>query len=206
KESTSAMDRWIAQWGDHLRIQQKVWVMLLLLCVPLGAGIAIHLYAVQQLLALQQQRQDVLVADGQVHMLGRFAVDIEDGFRGYVLTQQPVFLAPLVEAESKLNQTLSDASASMAKLSGSPNQLASIERELKDLLRSKRELIADIQQGQAEKTLAYVRSGEGLRLSDLLRKDLRNVEDSLMRQRISLHEQADALSQRTFVGLWITLA
>jgi uncharacterized protein YhhL (DUF1145 family) len=47
------MDRWVAQWGDHLRIVHKVWVMLLLLCVPLGAGIAIHLYVVQQLLALQ---------------------------------------------------------------------------------------------------------------------------------------------------------
>ena len=136
------MDRWVAQWGDHLRIQHKVWVMLLLLCVPLGAGIAIHLYVVQQLLALQQQKQDLMLVDQQVHLLGRLAVDIEDGFRGYVLTQQPAFLAPLVEAEAKLDQALSDASSSMAKLSGPPNQLAPIERQLKDLLRSKQELIA----------------------------------------------------------------
>ena len=200
------MDRWVAQWGDHLRIQHKVWVMLLLLCVPLGAGIAIHLYVVQQLLALQQQKQDLMLADQQVHLLGRLAVDIEDGFRGYVLTQQPAFLAPLVEAEAKLDQALSDASSSMAKLSGPPNQLAPIERQLKGLLRSKQALIADIQQGQADKALAYVRSGEGLRLSDHLRGDLRTVEDRLMRQRNSLNEQADTLSQRTFVGLWITLA
>jgi CHASE3 domain sensor protein len=112
------------QWVNQLRIQHKVWVMLLLLCVPLSAGIAIHLYIVQQLLSLQQQKQDLMLADGQVHLLGRLAVDIEDGFRGYVLTQQPVFLAPLVEAEAKFNQALSDASTSLAKLSGSPNQLA----------------------------------------------------------------------------------
>jgi hypothetical protein len=56
------MDRWVAQWGDHLRIQHKVWVMLLLLCVPLGAGIAIHLYVVQLLLALHQQKQDLMLA------------------------------------------------------------------------------------------------------------------------------------------------
>jgi signal transduction histidine kinase/CHASE3 domain sensor protein len=200
------MGRWVTQWVNQLRIQHKVWVMLLLLCVPLGAGIAIHLYVVQQLLGLQQQKQDLMLADKQVHVLGRLAVDIEDGFRGYVLTQQPAFLAPLVEAEAKLNQALSDASTSLAKLSGSPNQLASIERQLKDLLHSKQELIADIQKGLADKALAYVRSGEGLRLSDLLRADLRTVEDRLMRQRNSLNEQADALSQRTFVGLWITLA
>src|SRR5262245_661529 len=195
------MGRWVAQRMEQFRIQHRVWVMLLLLCVPLGAGIAIHLYVVQQLLGLQQQKQDLMLADKQVHVLGRLAVDIEDGFRGYALTQQPAFLAPLVEAEAKLNQALSDASASLAKLSGSPDQLAPIERQLKGLLHSKQELIADIQRGLADKALAYVRSGEGLRLSDLLRTDLRNVEDRLMRQRNSLNEQADVLSQRTFVGL-----
>ncbi len=200
------MDRWAAQWGDQLRIQHKVWVVLLLLCVPLSAGIAIHLYVVQQLLALQQQRQELMLADEQVDVLGRLAIDIEDGFRGYVLTQQPAFLAPLAEAEGKLDQALSDATTSLARLSGSPNSLAPIEQQLKDLLRSKRELIADIQKGQADKALAYVRSGEGLRLSDLLREDFRTVEDRLEKQRNSLNEQADALSQRTFVGLWITLA
>ena len=173
------MDRWVAQWGNHLRIQHKVWVVLLLLCVPLSAGIAIHLYVVQQLLALQQQRQELMLADEQVHVLGRLAVDIEDGFRGYVLTQQPAFLAPLVEAESKLDQTLSDAAKSLARLSGPPNSLATIEQQMKDLLRSKHELIADIQKGPADKALAYVRSGEGLRLSDLLREGFRAVEDRL---------------------------
>ena len=200
------MDRWAAQWGDRLRIQHKVWVVLLLLCVPLSAGIAIHLYVVQQLLALQQQRQELMLADEQVLVLGRLAIDIEDGFRGYVLTQQPAFLAPLAEAEAKLDQALSDATQSLARLSGSPTSLAPIAQQLKDLLRSKHELIADIQKGPAGKALAYVRSGEGLRLSDLLREDFRTVEDSLKRQRNSLNEQTDALSQRTFVGLWITLA
>ena len=79
------MDRWASQWGNQLRIQHKVWVALLLLCVPLSVGIAIHLYIVQQLLELQQQRQELMLADAQVHALGRLAVDIEDGFRGYVL-------------------------------------------------------------------------------------------------------------------------
>ncbi len=200
------MDRWATQWGDQLRIQHKVWAVLLLLCVPLSVGIAIHLYFVQQLLELQQQRQDLMLADEQVQVLERLAIDIEDGFRGYVLTQQPAFLAPLAAAEAKLNQALSDATTSLAKVEGSPNNLAPIERQLKDLLRSKHELIADIQKGPVDKALAYVRSGEGLRLSDLLREDVRTVEDRLERQRNALTEQADALSQRTFVGLWITLA
>lgn len=200
------MNRWVAQWGNHLRIQQKVWVVLLLLCLPLSVGIAIHLYVVKQLLVLQQQRQEIMLADEQVRVLGRLAIDIEDGFRGYVLTQQSAFLAPLVEAEWKLDQALLAARQSLTKLSDPPRSLAAIEQQLKDLLRSKHELIADIQRGPADNALAYVRSGEGLRRSDLLRESLRAIEDRLERQRNSLNEQADALSHRTFVGLWITLA
>ncbi|MEP6892075.1 MAG: CHASE3 domain-containing protein, partial [Nitrospirota bacterium] len=200
------MDRWASQWGDQLRIQDKVWVALLLLCVPLSVGIAIHLYIVQQLLELQQQRQELMLADAQVHALGRLAIDIEDGFRGYVLTQQPAFLTPLAEAEAKLDQALSDTTQSLARLSGSPKSLATIENQLKGLLRSKHELISDIQKGSANKALTYVRSGEGLRLSDLLRESVRAVEDRLERQKNSMNERADALSQRTFLGLWITLA
>jgi signal transduction histidine kinase/CHASE3 domain sensor protein len=200
------MNRWVSQWGSHLRIQHKVWVVLLLLCVPLSIGIAIHLYIVQQLLVLQQQQQEVMLADKQVRVLGRLAIDIEDGFRGYVLTQQPAFLAPLIEAESKLDRALSDAATSLGQLTGPPNSVATIERQLKDLLRSKHELISDIRKGPADKALAYVRSGEGLRLSVLLRESVRAVEDRLEQQRNSLNERADMLSQRTFLGLWITLA
>ena len=93
-------------WWSRLRIQHKVWTVLLLLCVPLIAGLSIHLYFVQQRLALQQQRQDLIVAHEKVNVLHRLAVDIEDGFRGYLLTQQPAFLAPFTEAESKLDRAL----------------------------------------------------------------------------------------------------
>ncbi|MEO5954331.1 MAG: ATP-binding protein [Nitrospiraceae bacterium] len=200
------MDRWASQWWDHLRIQHKVWMVLLLLCVPLTGGLATHLYIVQLLLTTQQQRHELVIARAHVEVLRRLAVDIEDGFRGYLLTQQPAFLAPLTEAEAKIDQALSNATKSLARVSGSPNSLAPIEQQLKDLLQSKHELIADIQKGSAEKALAYVRSGEGIRLSDRLREDLRSVVDRLERQRESLSEQAEALSQRTFVGLWVALA
>src|SRR5213593_259173 len=141
------MDRWTAQWGDQLSIQHKVWVVLLLLFVPLSAGIVIHLYVVQQLLGLQEQRQELMLAEEQINVLERLAIDIDDGFRGYLLTQEPAFLSPLADAEAKLDQALSDATKSLAKLSGSPNHLSPIDQQLKGLLRSKQELIADIQKG-----------------------------------------------------------
>lgn len=197
------MNRWASQWWDNLSIQRKVWVVLLLLCVPLVGGLATHLYLVQQLLAVQQQRQELVLAHDQVQVLRRLAVDIEDAFRGYVLTEQSAFLAPLNDAETRLDQSFANAAKALANLPGPTISLVQIERRVRNLLQSKHELIADIQQGAADKALAYVRSGEGLQLSDQLRQDLRHIEDDLEQQRVSLNKQADALSKRTFVGLWI---
>ncbi len=200
------MTRWAAQWWEHLRIQHKVWTLLLLLCVPLMGGLATHLYIVQQLLSAQQQRHELVLAHEHVEVLRRLAIDIEDGFRGYVLTQQPAFLAPLSEAEARVEPALASAGRLLAGLSGFPDSLEPIARQLKDLLRSKHELIADIQRGDMAKALSYIRLGEGLRQSDRLRQDLRAIEDRLQQQRQLLNARAEALSHQTFVGLWIALA
>ena len=205
-EGRRLMARWAAQWWEQLRIQHKVWTLLLLLCVPLMGGLATHLYIVQQLLSTQQQRHELVLAREHVELLRRLAIDIEDGFRGYVLTQQPAFLAPLTEAEARVDPALVSAARLLAGLSGFPDSLEPIARQLKDLLRSKHELIADIQRGDTAKALAYIRLGEGLRQSDRLRQDLRAIEDRLQQQRQSLNARAKALSHQTFVGLWIALA
>ena len=200
------MNRLVSRWWSRLRIQHKVWTVLLVLCVPLIAGLSTHLYLVQQLLTLQEQRQDLILAHEQVNLLRRLAVDIEDGFRGYLLTQRPEFLAPLTEAESKIDQALEDAKRTLLAALGSAEMLTPIERQLKDFLRSKHELIADVQRGDAEHALAYVRSGEGLRQSDRFRQELHTIEDRLEQQRESFNEQAIELSKLTFIGLWIALA
>ncbi|HKY72300.1 MAG TPA: ATP-binding protein [Nitrospira sp.] len=195
-----------ADWWSRLRIQHKVWAVLLLLCVPLIAGLSTHLYLVQQLLTLQEQRHDLILAHEQVNLLRRLAVDIEDGFRGYLLTQRAPFLAPFTEAESKIDQALEDAKRALAATSGSAGMLTPIEHQLKEFLRSKHELIAEVQRGNAENALAYVRSGEGLRVSDRFRQELRSIEDHLEQRRERFNERGMALSKLTFVGLWIALA
>jgi signal transduction histidine kinase/CHASE3 domain sensor protein len=200
------MNKTRSTWWSRLRIQQKVWAVLLLLCVPLVAGLSIHLYLVQQLLMLEEQRHDLILAHEQVNLLRRLAADIENGFRGYLLTQQAEFLTPLTEAESRIDQALDDSKRALAAASGSADMLTPIERQLKDFLRSKHELIVQVQHGSAESALAYVRSGEGLKMSDHFRKQLRSIEDRLEQRREGFNERGMALSKLTFTGLWIALA
>ena len=200
------MQHTAADWWSQLRIQHKVWAVLLLLCLPLIAGLSTHLYLVQQLLTLQEHRHDLILAHEQVNLLRRLAVDIEDGFRGYLLTQQSAFLAPFAEAESKIDEALRDAERTLAAAWGTADMLIPIEQQLKNFLRSKHELITEVQQGNADNALAYVQSGEGLRMSDRFREELRSIEDQLAHRRELLNEQGIALSKATFIGLWLALA
>lgn len=200
------MDRWVIHWWKQLRIQHKVWAVLLLLCLPLVGGLGAHLYALNQLLNIQQQRHDLVLADNYVNLLRRLAVDVEDGFRGYVLTRQEAFLSPLVKAEARIENALNDARRALAAAPGLTKNLESVETHLHDLLRSKSELLADMRQGSGEQVLEYIRSGEGLRLSDRLREELLIIEDDLSQQRGSLNNRAEALSKELFVGLWFALA
>lgn len=200
------MNQRAAQWWGRLRIQHKVWAVLLLLCVPLVGGLSAHLYVVNRLLGVEQQRHGLVLADNQVNLLRRLVVDIEDGFRGYTLTQQEAFLTPLTEAEAKIGQALDDAKRALTTVPGLSQKLGPIEAQIQNLLRSKHELIADIQRGDAERALAYIRSGEGLRLSDRLRQDLREIEDRVEAEREMLNERSEILSKETFIGLWMALA
>ena len=195
-----------ADWWSQLRIQHKVWAVLLILCVPLITGLSTHLYLVEQLLTVQEQRHDLILAHEQVHLLRRLAIDIEDGFRGYLLTQQPAFLTPLTHAEAKIDQALQDAKRLLAAATGSAEMLMPIEQQLKELSASKHDLIAQVEQGNAATALAYVRSGEGLRLSDDFRHKLRLVEDRLEQRRERFNELDMSISKLTFIGLWVALA
>lgn len=199
------MIHWVAQWWNRLRIQHKVWAVLLLLCVPLASGLLTHLYIIDQLVQVQQQRHQLVLAHEQVHVLRRLSVDIEDGFRGYAITQQMEFLKPLTEAEAKVEQAVSGTTAVLAELAAPAIVFGPVERQVRDLLASKRALIANIQQGRQEKVLGYVQSGEGLRLSDQLRQDLREIEDRLTAQRGVLTARAETLSRRIYWGLWMAL-
>ncbi len=190
------MMRLVRERWERLKVQHKIWAVLGLLLGPLFVAVSLHLYLTEQLLLVQQQRHGILVTSEHVHVLRRLAVDIEDAFRGYVLTEQPAFLAPMQDAQSKLE------ALQRTQFKTVPEALRPLIPKINSLLESKRELIADIQEGRSGKALAYIRSGKGLELSDALRHEFRTIEDELDRELIQVNEQAEGLSGWSFKGLW----
>lgn len=200
-----AMSRLRDSWNP-LRIQQKVWVILLLVFLPLIAALAGHVTLLDRLQALQQQHHQVVLAREQVHILRRLTVDIEDAFRGYLLTRQDVFLAPMKEAEPKLKPTLDRIVSLAAEVPGLDVNIQVIEGRINRLLRSKHELLDQVKAGHLGEVLQYVQSGQGIALSDDLREHFRILEDRLVEQMEGMETNQLWFARLAFWGLVFAVA
>ena len=87
------------------RVQHKLWVILLLVFLPLAGAFALHLILINHLLTVQQQRHQIVLVREQLDILRRLRVDIEDAFRGYLLTRHDAFLKAMEKAETQFNPT-----------------------------------------------------------------------------------------------------
>ncbi len=193
------------QWWDRLGIQRKVWVVLLTVVVPIVAILAVHAGLIRSLLETQQTRHQTLLAREQILELRRLAIDIEDAFRGYLLTQDHSFLEPLRAAEGKLDDTLSRGRTLLQSIRESSDDLTDIGVRIRQLLISKHELIQKVEQGDLDTAMRYVKSGRGLMVSDQLRIELRRIEDRLEARVEALEQTAVELSTMAFWGLIIAV-
>ena len=193
------------RWWDRLHVQQKVWIVVLLLCVPLLAALAIHVTLVQSLLHVQQAHEQTFQARGQIRILQRLAVDVTSAFRGYLLTQQEVFLQPMTEAESKLEPTIARAVEQVENVPYLATNIRGVSARLSELLESKRSLIQQARSGRMNAVMEYVRSGKGIALSDAIHRELQDVEDKLERRLKRLDEEQSRLAQQAFWGLLLAV-
>jgi signal transduction histidine kinase/CHASE3 domain sensor protein len=197
----------LKSWWSRLSVQQKLWLILIGCFVPVLVALAVHLAFVRHLLQLQEKRHQVHLAREQIEVLRRLAVDAEDAFRGYLLTQQPAFLTPLQEAQADLEPVLARTLRLVAQVDGVPPEaVRRAGRQLQALTESKHTLIQRLQQGHREEVLAYVRSGQGLTLSDRVRQDLRTLEGYLDRELARLTADQEGVTHVTFWGLLGALA
>lgn len=106
----------------------------------------------------------------------RLIVDLETGFRGFVLTQDPKFLKPYYAAKQRVLQ-----------VGKSLGQMVSIDREqhvqiekaqalVQQLMEDKERLIERIKQGHSVDALQYIESGKGRSIMLNIREDLAHFD------------------------------
>lgn len=196
-------------WWTRLKVQQKVWTILVVVFVPLVFALALPVYIVSELSTLQNQHHQILLAREQVGILRRLAVDIEDAFRGYLLTGHESFLRPMQEAAPKLTPTIERITALVRDIPDMPKVAESLQSasfRLAQLLQSKEDLIDRVRSRHADEVLRYVRSGQGMALSDAVLTDFRKVEDTLDERLQRFSAEEEGLVKRALWGLALAVA
>ncbi len=102
----------------------------------------------------------------------RLVVDLETGFRGYVLTQQPQFLQPYQAAKQRV-LALGMSLRQMANNDVSQRQLIeSVQANVEHLMSDKDGLIKRVKDGNSEAALNYIETEQGRLLMLAVREDM----------------------------------
>ncbi len=102
----------------------------------------------------------------------RLVVDLETGFRGYVLTQQPQFLQPYQAAEQRV-VALGNFLRQMVEDDRSQQQLIeSVQANLKHLMADKDHLIERVKIGHPEEAFQYIETEKGRLLMLAIREEM----------------------------------
>lgn len=124
--------------------------------------------------------------------LERLVTDVDKGFRGYVLMKQSVFLGPMVAAEGKIPGVLDGLGRMTESWPDVHGRILVLQDRINELLDAKRRLTLELEKGQDEAVLAYIRAGEGLALANTIElgfQDLSRRLDQREQQRDRQTEQ-----------------
>lgn len=192
----------VSQWWNCLAIQRKVWVVVGLVIGPMVAVLLLHLVFVRDLLATQDSRHRFMVAREQLKELRRMVADIENGFRGYLLTSDPSFLTPLTDAEGRVTQMLARAEPLLEQVDEGAGELVAISARVQELSRSTHALIEQARQGNDHAIRDYVHSGRAIQKSNPVIVALRAEEDRIDAHVVRLQNHAVEVSTS---ALWVLM-
>jgi len=161
--------------------------------VPILAVLILSLvtYKSVQTFSLDEDHlNDVYHAQSASSEFMRLIVDLETGFRGYVLTQQPQFLQPYQAAKHRV-LTLGNVLRQMVVDDLSQRQLIeSVQANVEQLMSDKDHLIERVKNGHPEEALRYVEAEKGRLLMLAIREEMARFD----RQEVGQLQEALASS------------
>ncbi len=162
----------VAKWFESQPIRRK---LLLAAVFPVLVLVLISALAYRSVNAFEQA-EDLLTHTYQSRAATfeylRLVVDLETGFRGFVLTKQDRFLQPYEEAKERigpLGEVLRGMVHTQRDAHAQLSLLKEIEALVQRLIREKNELIERVRAGKAVDALHYIEEGRGRDLMQSIR-------------------------------------
>jgi signal transduction histidine kinase/CHASE3 domain sensor protein len=186
---------------SHLSVHRKVTLILAFIVLPVVGMMLLYLNTLRQSLAVQEEMDRLLEIQVQTGSIRSIAVDVQDGFRGFVLVRNEKFLEPFYAAEmafdpaiNKLKQMVRDDPEQLQRVS-------QIEARIRALLQRKKQLIAAVRLGDLRPALEHIESGEGPNALIAIREDLQIFENIEKQRRSERRAYAERLALATRYGL-----
>jgi len=190
----------IARLFNDLPIHRK---LLLAACIPLVALIVLSEMTYQSVQTFSQdeeQLDSLYVTQKNAAEYMRLVVDLETGFRGYVLTQQYRYLRPYRVAQEGIAAIGHDIAG---RISGAQSdRFKDIQNLVVQLVTEKEALITAIKDGHKQDALHYIEEGRGRELMVEIRREM-GIFDRFEQQ--SVAEKLAQLSQDRTSTLFVVL-
>lgn len=146
----------------------------------------------------QHQRNQI---KEEILRVQRLIADIENGFRGYVLTNQSAFLHPVVSGEARVQDSVEHLMRLTQDLPNLQARVKILSNRLRELIDSKRKMTLQVDSGKQEEVLAYIRAGEGLVLSKTIEKAIEDFETRIDNEFSRFDVDETSLKERTLQRL-----
>ena len=184
-----------------LSVHRKMMLILGMTMVPVVGLMVLYLTTIQQFASTQRDVDRLLAVQVQTREIMTQIVDVQYGFRGFVLTHNEKFLAPFYAAEESLDPSIHRLKEMVKDDPEQLQRLAEVEARIRDLLVQKRRHIDNVRIGETKPVRDYIDSGEGQRALYKIRDELTALEKADETIRKSLQANANRLAALTQYGL-----
>lgn len=156
---------------------QKLYITYVLAAlIPVVLFVLVQIPLLWQWNTIHQAQHQRNQIKEEILRVQRLTADIENGFRGYVLTNQSAFLHPVVSGEAGIQDSVEHLMRLTQDLPNLQARVKVLSNRLRELIDSKRKMTLQVDNGKQEEVLAYIRAGEGLVLSKTIEKAIEDFE------------------------------
>ncbi len=143
----------------------------------------------------------------KINRLEKYALDLETGAHGYVITGEPVSLQPYEDARSRILAVLDSVGDLTKDNPAQQTNLATLKQVVQQKLDHQQHVVAVFKQDGQPAAIKLIADGEGKRLMDAIRRQvdtMRGIEESLLDQRRNESTAASESAQQvSFIASWI---
>lgn len=151
----------IVTWLSNLPIERK---LLLTSVIPVVAIILLSVltyHSVQTFSEDAEQLDNIYLTQRKAAEYMQLALDLQVGFRGYVLTRQESFLAPFRQAEDHVLAAGDSLAAMVRDRPAQHEAILQIQHLLKRHIAEKNQRIEDVKAGNLSDAIRYIEEGRG---------------------------------------------